>query len=86
MRLVCAPENFNFAEDGALNVVLYGQPGEIRDDRSARASAGQAAKTDFIRAGYNATPRAWDFLSIALSVITADLAGQREESADNWTK
>ncbi|QJT81414.1 Qat anti-phage system QueC-like protein QatC [Kosakonia sp. MUSA4] len=86
MRLVCAPENFNFAEDGALNVVLYGQPGEIRDDRSARASAGQAAKTDFIRAGYNATPRAWDFLSIALSVITADLAGQREESADNWTR
>lgn len=86
MRLTCALEDFEFPEDGALNVVLYGQPGAVEEGRSARASAGQAAKSDFLRAGYEAAPRAWDFLSIALSVITADLAGRRSESADNWTR
>lgn len=86
MRLVCAPEDFVFSEDGALNVVLYGQPGGVEEGRSARASAGQAAKSVFLRGGYEAAPRAWDFLSIALSVVTADLAGWREESADNWTR
>lgn len=86
MRLICAPEDFAFPEDGSLNVVLYGQPGAVQKGRSARASAGQAAKSDFLRARYEAAPRAWDFLSIALSVITADLAGRRSESADNWTR
>lgn len=86
MRLVCAPEDFPFGEDGALNVVLYGQPGAAEEGRSARASAGQAAKTGFLRSRYEAAPRAWDFLSIALSVITADLAEWRAESADNWTR
>lgn len=86
MRLVCAPEDFEFPEDGALNVVLYGHPGTIEEGRSARASAGRAAKNDFLRAGYQAAPRAWDFLSIALSVITADLACHRSKSADNWTR
>lgn len=86
MKLVCALDDFDFSEDGALNVVLYGQPGAEEEGRSARASAGQAAKSDFLRAGYQATPRAWDFLSIALSVITADLAGWRSDSADNWTR
>lgn len=86
MRLVCAPEGFPFGEDGALNVVLYGQPGPSEEGRSARASAGQAAKSAFLRCRYEAAPRAWDFLSIALSVITADLAEWRAESADNWTR
>jgi hypothetical protein len=86
MRLFCALEDVAFPEDGALNVVLYGQPGTVALGRSARASAGQAAKSVFLKAGYEAAPRAWDFLSIALSVITADLAGPRSESADNWTR
>lgn len=86
MRLVCAPEDFAFGEDGALNVVLYGQPGAVEEGRSARASAGEAAKSHFLRGRYEAAPRAWDFLSIALSVITADLAEWRNESADNWTR
>lgn len=86
MRLICAPEDFAFPEDGALNVVLYGQAGATENGRSARASAGQAAKSDFLRARYHAAPRAWDFLTIALSVLTADLAGLRSESADNWTR
>lgn len=86
MRVVCALEDFEFPEDGTLNVVLYGHAGAVGDGRSVRASAGRAARRDFLRAGYEAAPRAWDLLSIALSVITADLAGQRSESADNWTR
>ena len=45
-----------------------------------------AAKNDFLRARLEGAPRAWDFLSIALSVVTADLAGRRSESADGWTR
>lgn len=86
MRLVCAPEDFAFAENGALNVVLYGQPGGAKEGRSPRGSAGQAAKADFLRAGLEAAPRAWDLLSIALSVVTADFAVSRSDSADGWTR
>jgi 7-cyano-7-deazaguanine synthase in queuosine biosynthesis len=86
MRLVCAPDGFAFPEDGALNVVLYGQPGAEEEWRSARGSAGQAAKADFLRNRLEAAPRAWDFLSLALSVVTADLSGWRSESADGWTR
>lgn len=86
MRLVCAPEDYAFVEDGALNVVLYGQPGAVEKGRSPRASAGQAAKAEFLRARLEAAPLAWDLLSIALSVVTADLAVSRTDSADGWTR
>jgi 7-cyano-7-deazaguanine synthase in queuosine biosynthesis len=82
MKLVCAPESFPFAADpDTLNVVLYGQPGA-----PDRGSAGAAAKYDIVRAKLDPAPRAWDLLSIALSVVTADLAGLREHSADGWTR
>lgn len=86
MRLVCAPDDYTFAEDGALNVVLYGQAGATPANRSARGSAGQAAMNHVLRARLHAAPRAWDFLSLALAVVTADLAGLRSESADGWTR
>ena len=86
MRFVCAPADFAFPEDGALNVVLYGQPGVAEEGRSARGSAGQAAKADFLRARLEAAPRAWDFLSLALSVVAADLTEWRSESTDGWTR
>lgn len=86
MRFVCAPESFAFRENGPLNVVLYGQPGAIEEGRSARGSAGQAAKSEFLRARLEAAPRAWDFLSLALSVVAADLTEWRSESTDGWTR
>lgn len=86
MRLVCAPGDTAFTEDGALNVVLYGQPQESVGARSARAGAGQAAMNHILRERLLAAPRAWDFLSIALAVVTADLAEWRSESADGWTR
>ena len=86
MKLVCAPEDFAFAEDGALNVVLYGQGSPELGKRSARGSAGQAAMSQILRARLNVAPRAWDFLSIALAVVTADVAEWRSESPDGWTR
>jgi hypothetical protein len=38
------------------------------------------------RQKYHPAARAWDFLSIALSVVTADLAGHRHRSPDGWTR
>ena len=82
MKLVCAPETFAFpAGDDALHVVLYGQPG-----RPDRGSAGASARYDILQAGLEAAPRAWDLLSLALSVVTADLAGLRDRSPDGWTR
>lgn len=82
MKLLCAPEGYPFpAGDDALHVVLYGQPGG-----TDRGSAGAAARYDILRAKLEAAPRAWDFLSIALSVVTADLASLRERSPDGWTR
>src|SRR5690606_39831178 len=82
MKLLCAPETFVFpAGDDALHVVLYGQSG-----RPERGSAGDAARYDIVRAKLEPAPRAWDLLSIALSVVTADIAALREHSPDGWTR
>jgi 7-cyano-7-deazaguanine synthase in queuosine biosynthesis len=81
MKLVCAPDTFAFPDNDALHVVLYGRPA-----RTDQASAGAAARYDLLRAKLEAAPRAWDLLSIALSVLTADLAGLRERSPDGWTR
>ncbi|MFD2780365.1 hypothetical protein ACFS32_03640 [Novosphingobium pokkalii] len=86
MKLVCAPGDHAFTEDGSLNVVLYGQPQASIGARSARGGAGQAAMNHILRERLLAAPRAWDFLSIALAVVTADLAELRSESADGWTR
>jgi 7-cyano-7-deazaguanine synthase in queuosine biosynthesis len=83
MRLICGPDTFDKlpAEDGTLRVVLYGQPtGE------GQGSAGAAAKSDFLHRRLEAAPRAWDLLSIALSVMSADCAGLRDKSPDGWTR
>jgi hypothetical protein len=82
MRLVCAPESFAFPdEDVALQLVLYGQPSVLE-----RGSASSAAKHEILHRRLNVAPRAWDFLSLALSVATADLAGHRDQSPDRWTR
>ena len=67
--------------EDVLEVVLYGHA-----DRQTRGSAGAAVKDDVIRAKLSAAPRAWDFLSLALSATAADLAGHRRISPDGWTR
>ncbi|WP_457813081.1 hypothetical protein U8C33_37410 (plasmid) [Sinorhizobium meliloti] len=67
-------------EEGDLRVVLYGQP-----RIPSEASAGEAVKAELRRKGLNPHRRAWDLLSIALSIITADFSVLRDDSADGWT-
>lgn len=86
MRLVCAPKGFDFQEDGALNFNLFGRSQPETNERSARGGGGAAALQKIRQAGLVPSPRAWDFLSIALSVIAADTAGLRKKSADGWTR
>lgn len=86
MRLVCAPKGFDFREDGSLNFNLFGRSQPSTAGRSARGGGGAAALHKIRQAGLVPSPRAWDFLSIALAVIAADTAGLRKKSADGWTR
>lgn len=82
MRIVCGPEDFGFDSfRGDLEVILFG-----RDPSKKRGSAG-AGIGDALR-GQRLVPntRALDFLSIALAVMAADLAGHRDASPDGWTR
>lgn len=82
MKLVCGPGTNPFPEtDDALHVVLYGQAGS-----PDRGSAGDAVKSEIQRRHLVPAARAWDLLSIALSVVTADFAGLRDHSPDGWTR
>jgi hypothetical protein len=83
MKLLCAPKDFDFAGTGddALEVMLYGHA-----DRQTRGASGAAVKEEIIHEKWHAATRAWDFLSLALSVTAADLAGHRNKSPDGWTR
>jgi 7-cyano-7-deazaguanine synthase in queuosine biosynthesis len=82
MRVVCGPDTFNLPDvDGACRVILYGQ-----SEAENQGSAGAAAKQEMLRRRLIAEPRAWDLLSIALSVVAADFAGLRDRSPDGWTR
>lgn len=85
MRIFCAPGGVSTPADCDLNVLLYGTS---KRDESGRlqGSAGKAAKMDILRAKLLVAPRAWDLLSLALAVVTADLAVHREASPDGWTR
>jgi hypothetical protein len=82
MRLVCSPDSSSFTGvDDVTELVLYG-----RADRQGRGEAGAGVKEKVLRAKLYAPARAWDLLSLALSVIAADLAGHRDASPDGWTR
>ena len=82
MKLVCGPPGFASPERPCdLAVDLYAQP-----QAAGHACAGEAARTHLLRSGLQCDQRAWDLLSIALSVVTADFAALRAESPDGWTR
>lgn len=83
MKLVCAPLDFDFDDAGkaGLEVVLYGHA-----DRKERASVGGNIRSAIDRLRLKPDPRAWDFLTIALSVIAADTGVSRSKSPDGWTR
>lgn len=81
MRLACGPDGVDLPPGGDLRVVLYGQPRQ-----EGEGSAGDAAKVEIQRRRLDPAPKAWDLLSIALSVVTADFAVLRDQSPDGWTR
>ena len=82
MRFVSGPDCFVLPDsDDAMRVILYGQARV-----EGQASAGKAASRDIRRRRFQCAPKAWDLLSIALSVVTADFAVLRRQSPDGWTR
>jgi hypothetical protein len=83
MKVVCAPINLGFKTEapGDLNVVLYGHA-----DTPQRGGIGANIRDIVRRADLRPAARAWDLLSIALSVIAADTAVSRGDSPDGWTR
>ena len=73
MRVLCAPTASGVlaSNDADLRVALYDMPTD-----GGPASAGATLKRRIQRRGLVADAAAWDLLSLALSVITADLAQQ----------
>ncbi len=83
MKLACAPSMDLSSEldDDVLPVLLFARP-----ESSSVASAGAAALEVITKQQLRPTRRAWDLLSIALSVVTADTAVLTGNSADGWTR
>lgn len=82
MRLISGPDTFELAvADDALRVILYSQA-----KLKGQASAGSTARIKLRRRKLEPAPRAWDLLSLALTVVTADFAGRRDRSPDGWTR
>ncbi len=83
MKLFCAPrDRIASAPPGTDRlVVLYSQP-----DTPDTVSIGATALQILIQKKFVAAPRAWDLLSIALSVIAADTSESRGNSPDGWTR
>jgi 7-cyano-7-deazaguanine synthase in queuosine biosynthesis len=82
MKLVCALKDHPFSDaEESVGVVLYDAA-----TTENRGSAGGAVKYQIIKDKLAPAARAWDFLSLALSVTAADLAGHRGESPDGWTR
>ena len=82
MTLVCGPARLKFKDlGGDVQVLLYD-----RALSAKRGSAGAAIAERVAKRKLAPDVRAWDFLSIALSVVAADLAGHRTASSDGWTR
>lgn len=82
MKITCALSDFDFASRASdLDVVLYGNSGD-----PMRGSVGAALKQAIAREKVAPAARAWDLLSLALAVVSSDLAGHRERSPDGWTR
>ncbi len=83
MTIYCGPakSRFGHLKKDDLRCVLYGFT-----DKASQGSAGATLLKTVQRAKLVPDPRAWDLLSLALSVICGDTAAQRGESPDGWTR
>lgn len=83
MKIVCAPEDHDCARSvaGDLNIVLYGHTNKLDT-----GSVGATARNIIQHRKLQPAARAWDLLSIAVSVIAADTGLRRKDSPDGWTR
>lgn len=81
MKFICGPSDFKLAgKDPSTQVVIYGHA------ESGQVSVGGYARHLLEKAHLEISPQAWDFLSIALSVVAVDFTEHRASSADGWTR
>lgn len=81
MNFVCGPAGFQVrAVDPAMPVVIYGQA------EKGQVSVGGYTRHLIKKTHLEISPQAWDFLSIALSIVAADFSDLRSKSADGWTR
>ena len=76
MKFLCSPELGLISPD-ELPVILYAQAND-----EEYGSAGAALAERIRRLRLVPTSKAWDFLSLAMSVVAADCAGHRNQSPD----
>ena len=83
MKLACGPttESFQGLAEDVLPVLLFNRP-----ESPGVASAGAAVLEVIAKTALRPSQRAWDLLSIALSVVTADTAALTKKSPDGWTR
>jgi len=82
MKLICTPAkhpNSSGPADLRLELFKY-------SSLKGRGRIGAAIERAIDHAGLTPTARAWDLLSVALAIISADLAEPRNQSADGWTR
>jgi hypothetical protein len=82
MKLLCAPAKGKFpGVEFDLRIDLFSKSGF-----KSRGDAGSLIAEHIRRSRLNPSVRAWDLLSLALSVVAADFAHHRTSSADGWTR
>jgi hypothetical protein len=82
MKFHCGPTaTLRNLPRGVIPIALYEQP-----SRAGMGSAGTAIIERCRKLGLASNARAWDFLSIAISAVTADAGVARGTSADGWTR
>lgn len=83
MRFVCAPADHGdlLGTVRDIGVVLYEQP-----QKPGQGAAGGAVFGQIRRRRWQPAPKAWDLLSIALSVVAADGSVERKRCVDGWTR
>jgi hypothetical protein len=81
MRILCAPAGHPDLNQLVQTVVLYAQP-----QKEGQGSAGDAVFNQIRKHRLQPASRAWDLLSIALSVVAADNGVERKHSPDGWTR
>ena len=83
MKVTCAPLNWAFHRGAPadLEIILYSHA-----DQPDRGAAGANILQLVKRSRLQPDQRAWDLLSIALSVIAADIGIRRGTSPDGWTR